>query len=130
MQLESTMQQRRARRSESTWREIIARHAESGQAVEVFCREQVVAQRCSRAGAPGWQEPSPEGEGSSGIEASAVSQCRGIGERGEPDDRLELGGGIVLTIGMMFFRPDPRASVWSAVRYAQVLRWIVGADAA
>jgi len=93
-------QRRRVRRSESTWREIVARQAASGRPVEVFCREEGL----SRSVFTRWRS------------RLAVSESRAVAARGarpRPTPfvevgellnemartiRLELGAGIVLTI--------------------------------
>ena len=93
------MQQRRARRSESTWREIIARHAESGQAVEVFCREQGLSRsvftrwRSRLAGAS-----SPEAKAAAVLKPARFLDVGELASEASRTIRLELGDGIVLTI--------------------------------
>jgi transposase-like protein len=96
-------QNRRIKRSEATWRELFARHASSGVSVLEFCRAEGVNPGVFRrwrsmlngGGLPGAK---PQARAA----AKAVTPFIDIGAVGAGSSRmevrLELGGGVVLTV--------------------------------
>jgi putative transposase len=93
---------KRIKRSEATWRELFARHSTSGVSVQDFCRAEGINPGVFRrwrsmlnGGIEGQKTPSR-------TVAKAVTPFIDIGAvgagRSRMEVRLELGGGVVLTV--------------------------------
>jgi transposase-like protein len=94
---------RRIKRSEATWRELFARHASSGISVLEFCRAEginpgVFRRWRSMLNGGGMQGAKPQARAAAKvvtpfIDIGAVGACST-----RMEVRLELGGGVVLTV--------------------------------
>jgi putative transposase len=88
---------RRMRRSAEEWRTIVARQAESGRTVEGFCQEEGL----SRSVFNRWRVRLARGTSTASPRRARPKPFLELGEfssTSAPTVRLELGGGIVLTI--------------------------------
>jgi hypothetical protein len=94
---------RRIKRSEATWRELFARHASSGISVLEFCRAEAINPGVFRRwrsmlNGGGMQGAKPQARAA----AKAVTPFIDLGAMGGSSSRmevrLELGGGVVLTV--------------------------------
>ncbi len=93
---------RRIKRSEATWREIFARHVSSGLSVLEFCRAEKINPGVFRR----WRSVLNDGvrgeQGKARPKAKVVAPFIDIGAVGagasRMEVRLELGGGVILTI--------------------------------
>jgi transposase-like protein len=93
---------KRIKRSEATWREIFARHVSSGLSVLDFCRAEGINPGVFRR----WRSMLKEGiqveQSKARTKAKVVAPFIDIGAMGAASSRmevrLELGGGVVLTV--------------------------------
>jgi len=95
---------KRIKRSEATWREIFARHVSSGMSLLEFCRAEGINPGVFRR----WRSTLNGGGGMQGAKTQARAAAKpvtpfiDIGAVGagasRMEMRLELGGGIVLTV--------------------------------
>jgi putative transposase len=93
---------KRIKRSEATWRELFARHASSGVSVLEFCRAEGINPGVFRR----WRSMLKDGirveQSKARMKAKAVTPFIDIGAvgagRSRMEVRLELGGGVVLTV--------------------------------
>jgi hypothetical protein len=94
---------RRIKRSEATWRELFARHASSGISVLEFCRAEAINPGVFRR----WRSML-NGGGMQGAKPQARAAAKAVtpfidlgavgGSSSRMEVRLELGGGVVLTV--------------------------------
>jgi putative transposase len=94
---------RRIKRSEATWREIFARHVSSGMSVLEFCRAEGINPGVFRR----WRSML-NGDGMQGAKTQARAAAKAVtpfidigavgADRSRMEVRLELGGGVVLTV--------------------------------
>jgi transposase-like protein len=95
----------RERRSESTWREIVARQAESGLSVQAFCEREGIKVASlygwrSRLRQEGQDESTPPREARRAPQEKATGEFIDLGalssSRSRFEVRLDLGGGVLL----------------------------------
>lgn len=93
---------KRVRRSEAMWREILARHANSGMWGQEFCRVEGIHPTVFRRWRSRLKGKGKIGKAKSRSAAKAVTPFIDIGavtaSRSALEVRLELGGGIILSI--------------------------------
>jgi len=93
---------KRIKRSEATWRELFARHASSGASVLEFCRAEGINAGVFRR----WLSMLSDGvrvqQSEARTKAKVIAPFIDIGamsaDRTRMEVRLELGGGVVLTV--------------------------------
>lgn len=95
-------QVKRIERSEATWRELFARQVSSGISVLEFCRAEKINPGVFRRWRSMWNGDIAAKESASHTVAKAVTPFIDIGAvgaaRSRMEVRLELGGGVVLTV--------------------------------
>lgn len=102
------MEQKRVKRSEATWRELFARQAASGATVTEFCRTEGVnaglfrrwrAKLAARPRSHGQRTHKPQAVQVKAPAAPFIDLGGLRPDSGRFEVRLELGGGMVLSIG-------------------------------